>query len=35
MEGMFPMIKEAQSLISGFDMKGLEKLTQSTKGGKK
>ena len=35
MEGMFPMIKEAQSLISGFDIKGLEKLTQSTKGGKK
>jgi hypothetical protein len=35
MEGMFPMIKEAQSLISGFDIKGLEKLTQTTKGGKK
>ena len=35
MEGMFPMIKEAQSLISGFDIKGLEKMTQSTKGGKK
>ena len=35
MEGMLPLMKQAQEMISGFDIKGLEKVTQSTKGGRK
>ena len=35
MEGMLPLMKQAQEMISGFDIKGLEKVAQSTKGGKK
>ena len=35
MESMMPLVKQAQSMISGFDIKGLEKMTNATKGGKK
>ena len=30
-----PLVKQAQSMISGFDIKGLEKVANATKGGKK
>ena len=35
MESMMPLVKQAQSMISGFDIKGLEKVANATKGGKK